>query len=308
MRLSDSSRHALSAVFDPTAWSARTGKLLTGGLPALVTLALVVLIAYQLAGLTWRLVDTPQQAGLSPSAAAGGERVADSTEPASVIAAQVAKLHLFGEPAKVVAVAPPPKTTTETRLRLVLHGVFVGETAGDGAAILSEDGTEQRYYVVGDQLPGGAELAGVEAQHVTLSHRGALEILRFADSKEQARPAVRHGVGTPRTPRTPVDPSLQASIEQIRQKPGQIFKYAHFLPVKNNGKVTGFRVLPKKDRRMYQRLGVKPTDLVTAVNGIPLDGNRQAFNALRELRMTDRLEMSVIRQGRSETLVVDLAN
>lgn len=100
---------------------------------------------------------------------------------------QLSSGNFFGQ-ANSSAPAPQPKITDapETRLRLVLQGAFSNSLVDNGRALIAEQGKKAKYYRVGDQLPGGATLSRVEAEHVVLSRAGRLETLSFSSQKNRS--------------------------------------------------------------------------------------------------------------------------
>ena len=80
--------------------------------------------------------------------------------------------HLFGDATASLANAAPPPT----RAALVLGGIWY-TPAGDTYALIGEPGAAQRPYRTGDRLPGGVELAGVEADRALLRRDGKVETL-----------------------------------------------------------------------------------------------------------------------------------
>jgi general secretion pathway protein C len=86
--------------------------------------------------------------------------------------ALIAARHLFGEVAtSPVGASPPP-----TRAALVLGGVWYTPD-GDAYALIGEPGAPQKPYRTGNRLPGGIELAAVEADRVLLRRDGKVETL-----------------------------------------------------------------------------------------------------------------------------------
>lgn len=129
---------------------------------------------------TWRAVST-QQAGAPAAAPPPAER-----RPA--LAADVGAIvdrHLFGSAAVSQAQAPQP-----TRAALVLGGVWYAP-AGDAYALIGEPGAPQKPYRTGDRLPGGAELAGIEAARVLLRRDGQTETLALPRAPSAPSPTAR---------------------------------------------------------------------------------------------------------------------
>ena len=88
----------------------------------------------------------------------------------------ILQANLFG---KADAEGRPAKAapTSETRLPLILNGVFVAEIPEDSAAIVAQKGRTGILYGVGDSLPGNAVLDEVHPDHVVLRRAGTRETL-----------------------------------------------------------------------------------------------------------------------------------
>ncbi len=69
------------------------------------------------------------------------------------------------------------------------------------------------------------------------------------------------------------DPRTVAAVENIRrmvqQDPGLLDQVMRTVPSYDNaaGKLRGFRAYPGRNRAIFSKLGLKPGDLVTAING-----------------------------------------
>jgi general secretion pathway protein C len=97
----------------------------------------------------------------------------------TVPAAEIAAAELFGRPTAGGAAAEQAVDAPETRLQLELHGVFLAEENAASSAIVAERNRDGKLYVVGDRLPGSAELVSVLDDRIVLRRAGALETLRF---------------------------------------------------------------------------------------------------------------------------------
>ena len=141
-------------------------------------LALIALIAIQLARLFWIMV-TP----LGP--------IGDWRAPSSLVAPPAtARLGDF-DPFFRLANATGPTAVTSLNLRL--YGVREDRATGRGSAIIGlPDGT-QNSYAVGEEIMPGVTLAAVGFDNVTISRSGALEQI-FLD---QSQPATAAGAPAP---------------------------------------------------------------------------------------------------------------
>jgi C-terminal processing protease CtpA/Prc len=78
-------------------------------------------------------------------------------------------------------------------------------------------------------------------------------------------------------------------------------------PVMDHGHMNGFRVYPGRDRMAFQRLGLKPGDQVTAINGTPLDDRDRSEQILRTLASSSEARVTVIRGTQTQDLVLNIA-
>ena len=108
---------------------------------------------------------------------------------------RIVALHLFGEPRSDAA--PRTETLSETKLSLVLHGVFVADRAEASTAVVSQRSSNARLYAIADRLPGNALLEEVHQDRVVISRGGVRENLSFDRDDQIVRP------GAPRQPNAP---------------------------------------------------------------------------------------------------------
>ena len=175
-----------------------------------------------------------------------------------VEAGQIAALHLLGQVGasrpvarRVVQKAP------ETRLNLTLHGVFVESDPGKGEAIIGQRGSKQKYYQVGDKVMNGVRLQAVFNDHVVLSRNGASEVLRFP---KNIKPVAKGSYLSQRSPQVvAAAQSLGSYRDLFQRQPLKIFEHIRFVPVRSGRTLKGYRVLPQRDRKLYNKLGIRPT-------------------------------------------------
>ena len=79
-------------------------------------------------------------------------------------------------------------------------------------------------------------------------------------------------------------------------------------PIYNNGKLAGYRVYPGRERQKFIEIGLKPGDLVTAINSTTLDDPAQGAKVFRELATASSVNLTVERAGQSMNITVDLGN
>jgi general secretion pathway protein C len=260
-----------------------------------LNLLLILAIAHGLATLTWLLAPAPRFAPPPPrTATATPVRDLGSDD------ARIATLHLFGAAPREGA-AGAPINAPETTLKLVLDGVLAATDVRAARAIIRTPNGTEKPYRVGDLLPGNAILKEIYPDRVLLERNGRYETLPL--------PRGRGGnLGAPA--RTGTAPALAHELRTYRRRlvtnPGSVFQLLRLIPTRQDGQFVGFRVYPARDRALFARVGLRPGDLVTTVNGIPLDDARNSMRALQALRSANSIQLSVLRGGQPVSLNLDL--
>jgi general secretion pathway protein C len=273
---------------------------LQGNGPRLVSLALAVLIAVELARIAISLlsggpVKSPQPVltGVAPRAQHAGLDVQ------SVVSA-----HLFGVAAPDPS-AQDPTNAPQSTANLVLTGTIATQDPKRGVAIIS-DGGPAKVYSVGDNI-GGASLHSVYLDHVILDRGGQLETLllpRLLGPGMNAPPLVRRTAGDPRT---------VAAVDNIRrlvqQDPSILDQVMRTVPSYDNaaGKLRGFRAYPGRNRQIFNKLGLKPGDLVTAINGTPLDDPQRSQDVFNTIQTSDHVTVTIERGGQKQEITLNIA-
>ncbi len=213
----------------------------------------------------------------------------------------IAKSHLFGE-AKVEPANTNAADAPQTNMPLVLTGIIAADDPRIGLAIVGENAATARVRAVGDSLPGGASLHSVYGDRVLLDRGGRLEALVLP----------RQFAGTPGAPppRPTAAPSPDPAIERMRQlvtdEPSIVSDIMRQQPVFAQGKQRGYRVYPGRNRQAFMRLGLRPGDLVTAINGTPLDDPARGNEVFRTISSSSEARITVMRNGRQQELTLNM--
>ena len=290
---------------EPPKW---LGAFFNRWLPQILTLLLVLMLAKTAAELTWRLIPAPPEKSASLQQKRVESPAAESSENSLSLARKISALHLFGaaNAAKPQVVQKVDQKAPETKLNLTLHGVFVEEKPEAGAAIIGKAGSTQNYYKVGDLVMSGVKLQAVYNDRVVLDRGGKSEVLRFPKTNSSLNVA-DNSSALSASPRLASQPdSLKSYHEIFKQEPMKIFEHIRFVPVRSGRTLRGYRVLPQRDRKLYNKLGVRPSDLVTAVNGISVTDEKEAMSLLGKLNDMQQLDLTLLRKGREETISLNL--
>jgi general secretion pathway protein C len=212
--------------------------------------------------------------------------------------ATITNAHLFGT-------APVPQqdaaNAPQTSMPLVLTGIIAGNDPQNGLAILGQTAQSAKVFAVGDNVPGGAKLHSVYTDRVVIDRNGQLESLALPHTASSTAPppttAALQGE----------NPSFERMRRMITEQPGLLADVMRPQPVMEHGKMNGFRVYPGRDRQAFARLGLRPGDQVTAINGTPLDDRDRGEQILRTLSSSSEARVTVIRGGQTQDLTLNIA-
>ena len=264
--------------------------------PRWVSLALAALLAGELSRVALALTNH----GLRPSHAT--ESTAARRPPRDGADAQrIVTAHLFG-----IATVDPgedPSNPRPSTANLVLDGTIATQDAKRGIAIIHADGPS-KVYSVGEDIDG-ASLNSVYLDHVVLDRGGALEILQLPRS-----PHVRAALADLNTDLSPQGAQYMDSAGRIVDKPpGILDKLMRTVGSYDDKaqKFRGYRVYPQGAGNGLRALGLTPGDLLTAVNGMPLDDQHHSQQILDTIGSSDQLTVTVERQGQTLDVTLDVA-
>jgi general secretion pathway protein C len=142
---------------------------------------------------------------------------------------------------------------------------------------------------------------------VLLRRNGRFEELRMPRA-DLARPAEQEDdlVST-----GDIEPELSESEvrdfrERLRSDPGSLAGIFRASPVRENGEVRGYRVRPGREEELFRRFGFEAGDIITEVNGTPLDSPQRGMELMNELGRAERLSVVVERDGQRRRIEMRL--
>jgi len=272
-------------------------------LPGWVVLVLVILIAWQLARLTWLLL--PGSATGDPVEAPPGQLGASlnaATAQGQTDTQSIATAHIFGvadeEP---VDDAPPPidDNLEEFRGSLTLKGTVAATASDSSYAIIADQSNEEKVYAIGDSVMRGTRLHAVYADRVVLNENGVLKELNLPRDFPASTPTVRRN--TANVSRTARNRSIQNVVAQNVTKLADVIRPTPYFVA---GQQQGYRVYPGRDRKQFAALGLRPGDLIKDIDGAALTDPQQAMQIFQSLGTADQVSVTVERNGQPEVLVL----
>ncbi len=264
---------------------------------------------------------------------------APSASPASSAAApdrtvdigSIARWHLFGNGNANALQRDIMQASQATKLKLSLHGTVADSDGNGGYALIADASGIEHSYRIGDRIQEGVTLKAVRADHVILDHNGNNERLDLPRESLQSAAAVRpldHAGGTltnnparqrsrsgatgkstpiyvaPRIASGRVD--WQKVQSQFQRDPAQAMAQLNIQPVFDNGQMSGVRVAGAASNPLLAGSGLRADDVVTAVNGTPLDSVARGQQLFSQLQNARQVQVTVLRGGHSQTLTINL--
>ena len=267
------------------------------------------LAVWLLARLIWILV---------PRGDAGDTALHVVTGDAAATTTSIAKWHLFGN-------TPLAATASGAAVQsMILRGTLADRDPAAGVAVI-DAGDGEKAYRAGETMSGGLKLARVYPDHAVVLRDGVeetltltrdtnlqpAEIVRQPGTAHSARAVAPNAPATSATasggaPTVHASPQLQQTIDRARQNPEEIAKRLQIVPVLDGGRVTGIRLSAGADASLMNQIGLRPGDVVTAVNGAPVDSIARGQQIVEGLRNASSARVTVLRDGRPTDITISL--
>ncbi len=278
------------------------------------TYLLVLLLAYNIAELTWRMLAPEPDRESAPAVIKEATPITNQAKPDN-LARTIAGLHLLGR-----VDTPNTQTTTpvvrETRLNLVLRGVIATHGKSARAIIYSPSGNErgENPYAIDAKLPGGATLKEIHSDYIVLLHNGRHETLRLP-KKVVSTTSTGHNISNRSNNRSSTRLSTAPNKQKVREyrdalvnDPVSLIGIIRSAPYREDGKLVGYRVQTGRDKNALNDLGLMPGDIVTSVNGVNMNNSTELMKLLKQLSKADEVRAEVLRDGSPTIVTIRLDN
>ena len=253
------------------------------------TVAALLALCWGLAQGTWRIV----QPGSPAVSRSGGLDLTDLRA--------LANAHPFGRAAAAPARDPAADARlARSNLNATLTGVVV--RASGGCALVIVQGQPESAYCTGEDIVPGARLESVLRDRIVIVRGGAREAVVMKDAEETPGAAVP--AMTPLVQPLGADRQL-VDRRQLQQQLGRPEFLSQALIVPNPGG-GGFLVREVQSGSLYEKLGLRPGDVIRNVNGQPITSMDDVMRLYQQFGSAERVLVDVQRQGRSETLYYDM--
>lgn len=278
---------------------------------AVVIAIALIWVCQSLAKLVWILfpaphISAPQQMAVQAVGSAA-LAPAHAVPLDSLVDAQIFGDGVEGELAQVEqANAAQPainENVEKTKLDLDLVGIVASNDADASSAVIAS-GKDQKIYQINDKMPVGnnVTLAKVLHDRVILSNNGNYEALWLYTETDFK---VKYAYSTDHEPsRESPEPAKITAKVAPSQIPKSISEVVRFSVHREDGQMIGFRIRPGKNRALFEQMGLQANDVVTSVNGIPIDSPQAIRDHYQQLKSATAADLE-IRRG-EETLYINV--
>ena len=202
----------------------------------------------------------------------------------------------------------------ETKLNLKLWGTVAGTSSRAYAVIEDTKSRRQSLYHPGDTVQN-ATIKMVLRQKVVLTVEGRDEILAMQEpGKKSSAPGRREGPVSGTSPALAPTPRLPVSarpreiavksehIAEAMENIGDLMNQATFRPHIENGQPAGISITRIKPNAIFRRLRLRNGDIITGVNGSPIESVEDAVRAFETISDTPSIQLDIKRRGRDQSL------
>ncbi|TXH68941.1 MAG: type II secretion system protein GspC [Thiothrix sp.] len=125
-------------------------------------------------------------------------------------------------------------------------------------------------------------------------------------------PLAPGAIPPPQVPQPAVDPEANAGgaselsnfRQQVAQNNLKLLELVRPSPVSEKGQLTGFRVVPGQNEALFRLTGLQAGDIVTGINGTPLNSNSSSLQAMQGLMNSASANLTVLRAGQTTSVQV----
>ena len=197
----------------------------------------------------------------------------------------------------------------ETDLKLKLWGTVSGRGRQAYAVIEDTKTKKQNLYRTGDTIQN-ATVKLILRQKVVLTVDDRDEVLGMeeigaASERRESRTVARADSAPPRLPVSsyPRQLSLESNqIEAALNNLDQLMDQAEIRPHIEEGRPSGISITAIKPNTVFRKMRLRNGDIITGVNGTPIETVEDAMKIFSDLRSASELQVEIKRRGQKRVL------
>ena len=281
-----------------------------------ITAALAFFVTWQAGSLVWKLWllsdESPQPGVLIPLSLT-------ETEPESL-------QNLLRYPLIRSASIPTTQGSAfidapKTSLKLKLVGLMYSTDKNQARAIIESQEDGARSFANRERVADNAEIYSIEPDRVILTHAGRQEALMLnpeqkpsgnpTDTGNQSLNDLNKNQASTESPNknqitTEPQSGSRQNLTNVPKNMDELMRDFAATPVMEKGELLGFRLKALQNPEIMKGWGIDPNDVITAVNGIPLNAPGRVMVLYDKLKKQREFEITLNNGGNSRTITVDL--
>lgn len=207
--------------------------------------------------------------------------------------------NLFGTTAPVAVATPAPTATKKAKLRLV--GTNAGQGKNSFAIIEDQNKNEQDVFSIDEKVFAEGVLVEISRESVKVQFADTTETLLLDDGTPTARS--RAGMTAAETTELAEDDDqteytvAEAELSDALANLPLLLSQARAVPYFRNGQSIGMRLFAIRSGSLYEKLGMKNGDIITAVNENSLSDPTQALRLFEQLKNERSIKVKMERNN-----------
>jgi len=271
-----------------------------------ITALLAIYVSWQAGSLVWKVWLLDSQ---STQAATVIPMSSEKTEPESlqnVLRYPLIRSESISETGGTAAIDQPM-----TSLNLKLVGLMYSRDKDQARAIIENPEDGASTYAIYERVADNAEIYSIEPDRVILLHAGRQEAL-LLDPEEEASGTAPSTESRPNKDRFNTQASARSqatpaqSTAKTPRKLNDLMQDFSATPVMQEGQLVGFRLAALRDPKILNDWGIGPSDVITAVNGMPLNSQGRIMVLYNNLKKEGEFKLTLDNGGNSRTITVEV--
>ncbi|MFL0795871.1 MAG: type II secretion system protein GspC [Cellvibrionaceae bacterium] len=265
-----------------------------------ITIFLALLLAWQMGALVWKFVKGAE----TPPPPSNVTAAAPKANQQSALKFLIS--HPLMNAASEKGASPEITSAPKTSLNLKLVGLLYSADKKQARAIIENKRDGGKSYGIGAKIGGLAEVHAIHPDKVILKRSGRFETLPLEVKTTEIKVTrVESGING-------VDSQVQVSRSTTRylrsatRSPQDFMRQFTITPAHYSGHLLGYKLKALRKPQLMKELGLKPDDVIAAINGTTLTDPKKMMEMYEELKHSNELQLSIINNGQRRELNISL--
>lgn len=188
----------------------------------------------------------------------------------------------------------------ESRLNLTLKGVII---TPEKSIALIDNGRTVLILGVDDEISNNISIKQIFDSYLIVSNKGVLEKLALPEVKLNLNPSAV--AKSPQLSSEQLD-KLKQFKQQMQTSPLTISRYIRVRTIQKDGKIEALQLWPRQEKAIFDALGFRSGDRLTAVNGRPVADLANDPKQWQSMMNLSQASFTVSRNGSEQVINVNL--